>query len=111
MKSGQTLLNGGEVIVFSKDSFLDLTLLGQLLQKKQVSIMFTTTALFNAIVDQSPDILSSLRVVLFGGEAVNVDKVNKFIESKNKNSINSCLWAYRINYICDTSFGRYGQGD
>jgi non-ribosomal peptide synthetase component F len=40
------------------------------LREQQISVLFLTTALFNQIAGEVPDGFSSLRYLLFGGEAV-----------------------------------------
>src|SRR5205823_6145036 len=46
-----------------------LARLGQALRENHVTTIFLTTALFNAIIDESPEILKGVRQLLFGGEA------------------------------------------
>ncbi|MCW3072424.1 MAG: amino acid adenylation domain protein [Bacteroidetes bacterium] len=75
------LLNGGTLVLFPKEVFLDLDKLTQLLSDKVTDIMFLTTALFNVLVDKGPECFKSLKHVLFGGEAVSVKHVNAFFKT------------------------------
>ena len=47
-----------------------------------VTTMFLTTALFNAVVDEDPDILESVRQLYVGGEALSVPHVRRFLEAR-----------------------------
>lgn len=64
------LLNGAAVVIVTKEIALSLGAFAAALEAHAVSILFTTTALFNMVVRQSPTMFHSLRYVLFGGEAV-----------------------------------------
>lgn len=47
-----------------------------------VTTMFLTTALFNSVVDEDPDILKGLRQLYVGGEALSVPHVRRFLEAR-----------------------------
>jgi non-ribosomal peptide synthetase component F len=47
---------------------------------ERVSVLFVTTALFNQLVQAVPDIFSTLRCLLFGGEAVDPRVVATVLE-------------------------------
>ncbi|MGR5997130.1 AMP-binding protein [Bacillus cereus] len=64
------LLNGAKLIMVEKDTVLSLVKLAKLIKEEQISIMFITTALFNALVDLEIDCLDKIRKILFGGERV-----------------------------------------
>ena len=74
------LLNGGSLTIASKDVFLDFEAFRELLEVKQITAFFTTTALFNLIVDSKIRLPKSVRTILFGGELVSVDHVKRFME-------------------------------
>ena len=52
------------------------------LRRRRVSTLFLTTALFNQVIREQPDGLRSLRHVLFGGEAVDPERVRQALESR-----------------------------
>ncbi|PHH57057.1 hypothetical protein CRH12_07580 [Coxiella burnetii] len=79
-----SLVNGAEVILFGKNEFLNVVQLKQSIKKYKINILFLTTALFNTIIDQYPEILFPLKTVLFGCEAVNVNKVNNFLKKNSE---------------------------
>ncbi len=64
------LLNGATVIGVSKDVALSPVDLADEIRRQQISILFLTTALFNQVAAEAPDAFATLRVLLFGGEAV-----------------------------------------
>ncbi|NPU13575.1 amino acid adenylation domain-containing protein [Bradyrhizobium sp. 83002] len=73
------LLNGGCVVMVDKQTLLDPHALACNLQARAVSVMFLTTALFNQVAQLKPAAFAPLRLVLFGGEAVNADHVRSVL--------------------------------
>ncbi|WP_315780237.1 non-ribosomal peptide synthetase [Bradyrhizobium sp. SZCCHNR2011] len=73
------LLNGGCVVMVDKQTLLDPDALAHDLQARAVSVMFLTTALFNQVAQLKPAAFAPLRLVLFGGEAVNADHVRSVL--------------------------------
>ncbi|GLH76246.1 hypothetical protein SSBR45G_11540 [Bradyrhizobium sp. SSBR45G] len=73
------LLNGGCVVLVDKHTLLDPEALSRALRDRAVSVMFVTTALFNQIAQLTPQAFAPLRLVLFGGEAVNTDHVRSVL--------------------------------
>ncbi|MFC7307907.1 amino acid adenylation domain-containing protein [Streptomyces monticola] len=61
------LLRGG-VCVLYPDSFIRLSRLAQVLREQRIGVLFLTTALFNAVIDERPDALAGVDTVLTGGE-------------------------------------------
>jgi len=75
-----TLLNGGKLVIINKDTILDETQLGCTLIKHSVNTMFLTTALFShysKLEQNNP--LYFLRNLLFGGEKLNPEDLNRFL--------------------------------
>jgi amino acid adenylation domain-containing protein len=75
------LLNGGSVVVISKELALDPRQFGEELSRHGVSILFLTTALFNELARADATLFQGLNQVLFGGEAVNPQWVRQVMES------------------------------
>ncbi|WP_339373115.1 amino acid adenylation domain-containing protein, partial [Paenibacillus elgii] len=71
------LLNGAKLVLAPKETVLDIVKLARLIERQQISTMFITTALFNVLIDLSPDSLRHIRTILFGGERVSVSHVRK----------------------------------
>ncbi|MEI5908945.1 amino acid adenylation domain-containing protein, partial [Bacillus spongiae] len=71
------LLNGATLVVISKEAALDVKELSNIIRKENISISFMTTALFNTIVDYDLTCLQEVRKVLFGGEKVSINHVEK----------------------------------
>lgn len=74
------LLNGATLVIPDKYSILEVEKLGSLIEKEKISIFFTTTALFNSLVDISIKSLQNIRKVIFGGERVSFKHVKKALE-------------------------------
>ena len=75
------LLNGASVVISTKEVFLDLNELNNLIEKNGVTNFFITTALFNSIVDANLSGLKNLRYLLYGGEKASVSHVARFKEN------------------------------
>src|ERR1019366_9261838 len=73
-------LNGASVVMLMKDDILSLTRFAQILHEQRVSTMFLTTALFNQMAREIPQVFTSLRHLLVGGEAVDVHLMRKVLE-------------------------------
>ncbi|WP_456717096.1 amino acid adenylation domain-containing protein [Bradyrhizobium sp. USDA 4353] len=73
------LLNGGCIVLVDKQTLLDPDALARELRRRAISVMFLTTALFNQVAQLQPAAFASLRLVLFGGEAVNADHVRNVL--------------------------------
>ena len=70
------LLHGGTCVLFD-GSFPVLSRLREVIRDNGVTTLFLTTALFNLIVDEAPDILKPVRYLLTGGEAHSIRHVRK----------------------------------
>ncbi|MEU2564941.1 amino acid adenylation domain-containing protein [Streptomyces longispororuber] len=69
------LAAGARMVVIDKDTMLDPMALTQALTRYDISTLVLTTAVFNQVVAARPDAFKTLRHLLFGGEAVNPDRV------------------------------------
>ncbi|MFA6231851.1 MAG: amino acid adenylation domain-containing protein [Rhodanobacter sp.] len=63
-------LNGGTVLIVDRDTALSGTSLRAVLRERKVSALFVTTALFNRVVQEEPQVFASVHNVLVGGDAV-----------------------------------------
>ena|GEM_PF-336311 len=75
------LLNGASLVLTSKAQAIDIEQLASLIEHERITLMFITTALFNLLVEVNLNCLSSLRCIMFGGEAASYDHVKKAIEA------------------------------
>jgi amino acid adenylation domain-containing protein len=73
------LLNGGRVLVIDRETMLSAGLLRIEIERSRVDTLFLTTALFNQMIADSPDVFESLNALLFGGEAVDNGSVTKLL--------------------------------
>jgi amino acid adenylation domain-containing protein/FkbH-like protein len=75
------LLNGGQVHIFSRESMLAPERFTAELKASGITALFLTTALFNQVVAEVPQGFSSLKSLLFGGEAVDPGAVRKVLQT------------------------------
>ncbi len=75
------LLNGGCLIGFDLDTVLHPEKFTQLIRLQGVSTIFVTTALFNQLVREVPDVFQSLTTVCFGGEACDPNRVRDVLNT------------------------------
>ncbi|HEV3023112.1 MAG TPA: amino acid adenylation domain-containing protein, partial [Pirellulales bacterium] len=73
------LANGASLVVTPKETLLSPSELRQHIRRHGISVLFVTTALFNQLAEQAPDVFASLRYVLFGGEAADPESVRKVL--------------------------------
>ncbi len=73
------LLNGATISVVNRDTVLELKELEQELTRHGVTTIFVTTALFNLIARQRPQMFAGVREVLFGGERSDPTAVQKVV--------------------------------
>ena len=74
------LLNGAKLIIIPKSVLLSPQEFAVSLSEHQIDILFLTTALFNQLASLAPQAFSSLRCLLFGGEAVDPKWVKKVLD-------------------------------
>ncbi|HTC94926.1 MAG TPA: amino acid adenylation domain-containing protein, partial [Terriglobales bacterium] len=64
------LLHGATLVGIRKNVMLSPQEFAATLLREKISVLFLTTALFNQLAREAPDAFKNLRVLLFGGEAV-----------------------------------------
>ncbi|HEV7587202.1 MAG TPA: amino acid adenylation domain-containing protein [Longimicrobium sp.] len=74
------LLNGGTLVMISRDFILSPAGYAALLRERRIGTVFLTTQLFNQLVREVPDVLSSVGTVCFGGEKVDAEAVRTCVE-------------------------------
>ncbi|HEY0172389.1 MAG TPA: amino acid adenylation domain-containing protein [Pyrinomonadaceae bacterium] len=74
------LLNGAQVVGINREVALSPAALAAQIREDGISILFLTTALFNQIAGAEPRAFAPLRVLLFGGEAVEPRWVRRVLE-------------------------------
>lgn len=79
------LLNGGTLLVIPTKIKNDFTEFREFLSKENPTIVFLTTAYFNQLINSMPSTVDALETILFGGEAVDMNLVNKFLRYREKN--------------------------
>jgi len=73
------LLNGARLVLISKELLLSAPDFSQALTSQKITTLFMTTALLNQMVETVPGIFSSLKHLLFGGEAVDTYRIRQLI--------------------------------
>jgi len=71
------LLNGGTIEIIDKKTLIDPDQLACAIRRRRIDVLFLTTAVFNNTIALEPTAFSSLRTLLFGGEAVHVASVRR----------------------------------
>ncbi|WP_417873913.1 amino acid adenylation domain-containing protein, partial [Xanthomarina gelatinilytica] len=77
------LLNGGKLILSSREKLLDSNTLQFLILHNKVNVMWFTSGWFNQLVDDHIDVFKGLSTVLVGGEKLSPEHIKK-VRSKYK---------------------------
>jgi amino acid adenylation domain-containing protein len=70
-----SLLHGGTCVLYP-GSFVRLSELGRVLRRHRVTVLFLTTALFDAVLDEAPQTLDAVPTILTGGEAHSIKHID-----------------------------------
>ncbi len=73
------LLHGGRCVLFP-GRVPTPGQLGEVLRREGVTTLWLTASLYNAVVDEAPEVLEGLKQLLIGGEALSVPHVKKGLE-------------------------------
>lgn len=74
------LLRGGTCVLYP-DGYLSLSKLGRVLREQEVNVLFLTTALFNAVVDETPEALAGVGTILTGGEIASPRRMSQALRA------------------------------
>ncbi|YBV93674.1 amino acid adenylation domain-containing protein (plasmid) [Bacillus sp. PK9-021] len=75
------LLNGGGLIIPSKQGLTDFEYLREIIKKYDITTMWLTSPLFNIAAEQIPEMFEGLSELIVGGDVVNPTYVNKVLDS------------------------------
>ncbi len=70
----------GARLVVAPPGPLGLDEIGRLIERESVDVLWLTASLFNAVVDERPEILRPVRFLLTGGEALSVPHVRRLLQ-------------------------------
>lgn len=73
------LLRGGTCVIYP-DPFVRLARLGRIIAAHRVDVAFVTTALFNTIIDEAPQIFDPVGTILTGGEAHSIRHMRRALQ-------------------------------
>jgi amino acid adenylation domain-containing protein len=76
------LLNGGQLIGFSREEILSPELFARNLRRHGITAMFLTSALFNQIAAEVPGAFESLRTLIIGGEALDPKSIRSVLHDR-----------------------------
>lgn len=76
-----SLLNGATLYVVEKDLIFNINNLIKYIVEKEITFIFTTTAIFNLIVDTNVEALKGIRRISVGGEKASVRHMNRAFEA------------------------------
>ena len=83
------LLNCSRLTIISKNLLFTFSELKKCIHEHKISVIWVTTALFNQIASEVPDMFAGVRYVLLGGERVNPRFIKKILEhGRPENLIN-----------------------
>ncbi|MGA2264518.1 MAG: AMP-binding protein, partial [Acidobacteriota bacterium] len=74
------LLHGGRCVLFP-GSVPTAEALGEIIQKHNVDTLWLTASLFNSVIDEKPEVLTRIRQLLIGGEALSAKHVRQALHS------------------------------
>jgi amino acid adenylation domain-containing protein len=74
------LLNGGTSVMYPAE-FVQLSHLDRVVKAGEVNIVLLTTALFNSIVDEAPEVLETVATITTGGEAHSHRHMTKAVQT------------------------------
>lgn len=74
------LLRGARIVVLSKSDLLDLPVMAGHIERMGITVMATTTALFNLAASIYPRAFAKLRICFIGGETANVTAIKTIFE-------------------------------
>ncbi len=74
------LLHGAKLVIIAKSVLFSPSEFAVNIREQDVSVLFLTTALFNQLASFTPQVFSSLRYLLFGGEAVDPRWVQEVLD-------------------------------
>jgi len=106
------LLNGAQIYVIAKQDVLDFEQFERQINIGNVSTLWLTVALFNTLVTRHPQALSTLKTLMIGGDALNLDLVRKFLRSDHC-QLDTFLNGYgpTENTTFTTTFDIFGLSD
>ncbi len=81
------LLNGAKLVMVPKETLLDVANLSELIREEEITVTFITTALFNMLVDTNIECFARVRKILFGGERISVQHVQKALMHLGKDRL------------------------
>ena len=73
------LLHGAKCVLFPERVPTPVDL-GDIIKKNGVSVLWLTSSLFNTVIDEAPEGLSTLKYLLIGGEALSVSHVRRALD-------------------------------
>ncbi|MCX6582995.1 MAG: amino acid adenylation domain-containing protein [Candidatus Aminicenantes bacterium] len=81
------LLNGSVLVLADRETASAVDRLAASIRRRQVTVFFVTTALFNTLVDLELTCLGNIRKLLFGGERVSLEHSRKALATLGKGKI------------------------
>ena len=82
-----SLLNSAELFVMEKDDVMNINKVAEVIKENKITFIFTTTAIFNLMVDTNVEALESVRRISIGGEKASVYHLNKAFRKIGKGKL------------------------
>ncbi len=81
------LLNGACLVIAPKEAAIDMSILAEIIRQQGITLLCTTTAQFNMLVDWDVTALKNVRKILFAGELASVFHSRKALEFLGQNRL------------------------
>ncbi len=81
-----SLLNGGALVLMPGGKTA-VDQIEEVIKRENITVFFATTALFNLLVDEKPQVFPRIRKALFGGERASFDHSRRALQFAGKNKI------------------------
>ncbi|HEX2079479.1 MAG TPA: amino acid adenylation domain-containing protein, partial [Longimicrobium sp.] len=75
------LMNGATLVGIPRDVLLSPAAFRETLREERITTLYQTTALLNQLSREQPDVFSTLREVLFGGQAADAASVRRLLKA------------------------------
>lgn len=81
------LLNGSTLVIASQNVRSDLFKLKPFVEQHAIEYLFLPTSLFHQLIKSAIDVLNHVKVIIFGGEQVNIKLLKTYIQYRQKNTL------------------------
>ncbi len=81
------LLNGANLVIIPRETSLDIPLLAEFIEKKEISVFCISTALFHMLVDGKVEFLKNVRKIIVAGEQISLTHAQQTVNQIGKGKL------------------------